>query len=245
MKKPSEISVLVVDDDADVSGAIEAIFKTFGFKTTTAGNGKIAWETMQSSDFDVVLSDIRMPISDGVELLKKIRARNVTSPCVLMASGYTDYPNEVLYNHGANAIFAKPFRAASVRDAVQRAMQKPEEFWAIKSTGPFDANLEAKLPLIDLVNASKTVKFGRGGFFFANSPPDLSVGSLVTFDLKFETGTIRRIEGQGVVRWIRSESDGNGQPGAGIEVKYFSESCRVAFADWVLKQNLTPYIPIN
>jgi CheY-like chemotaxis protein len=79
--------ILVVDDNPDLLEMYHELLTILGVRAEVASDGKIAWEILQSGTFDAVFSDIKMPVMDGVELLKKIRARDRTSPCVLITSG--------------------------------------------------------------------------------------------------------------------------------------------------------------
>jgi len=69
------IPVLVVDDDAVSSAQLSALAKAAGYAPTSAVNGREAWEMLQLSGFQLVISDWYMPEMDGVELCRHVRAR--------------------------------------------------------------------------------------------------------------------------------------------------------------------------
>src|SRR2546428_4012906 len=69
------IPVLVVDDDAVSSGELCARAKAAGYAPTAAADGREAWEMLQLSRFQVVISDWYMPEMDGLELCRRVRAR--------------------------------------------------------------------------------------------------------------------------------------------------------------------------
>src|SRR5437763_2941646 len=69
------IPVLVVDDDAVSSAQLCALAKAAGYAPTAAANGREAWEMLQLSRLQVVISDWYMPEMDGLELCGHVRAR--------------------------------------------------------------------------------------------------------------------------------------------------------------------------
>src|SRR5205814_7704057 len=69
------IPVLVVDDDAVSSAQLCALAKAAGYAPTAAANGREAWEMLQLSRFQLVISDWYMPEMDGLELCGHVRAR--------------------------------------------------------------------------------------------------------------------------------------------------------------------------
>src|SRR5437879_13085114 len=69
------VAVLVVDDDAVSSAQLCALAKAAGYAPTAAADGREAWEMLQLSRFQVVISDWYMPEMDGLELCRRVRAR--------------------------------------------------------------------------------------------------------------------------------------------------------------------------
>src|SRR5205809_7310097 len=69
------IPVLVVDDDAVSSAQLCALAKAAGYAPTAAANGREAWEMLQLSGFQLVISDWYMPEMDGLELCGHVRVR--------------------------------------------------------------------------------------------------------------------------------------------------------------------------
>src|SRR2546426_5735498 len=69
------IPVLVVDDDAVSSAQLCALAKAAGYSPAGATNGREAWEMLQLSRFQLVISDWYMPEMDGPELCRRVRAR--------------------------------------------------------------------------------------------------------------------------------------------------------------------------
>lgn len=62
--------VLVVDDDPDLAERIRSVLVDQGYSVDLAGNGREALRILQAAPFDLVISDVMMPVMDGFDLLK-------------------------------------------------------------------------------------------------------------------------------------------------------------------------------
>jgi two-component system chemotaxis response regulator CheY len=78
--KTGVLKVLVVDDDPDIRAAVECAVRSLGHSCSIASDGMEAWEMFGADRADVVISDWRMPRMDGVELCRRIRNLDPTSP---------------------------------------------------------------------------------------------------------------------------------------------------------------------
>jgi DNA-binding NtrC family response regulator len=76
--------LLLVDDEDLILLTLSANLELDGFEVTTASSGAHALELMGQQDFDLMLSDVRMPGMDGVELFRRIRQVRPDLPCILM-----------------------------------------------------------------------------------------------------------------------------------------------------------------
>jgi len=72
---PSQVAVLVVDDDPVSSAQLSALAKAAGYSAHVVQNGREAWDALQLARYRVVISDWYMPELDGVELCRRVRAR--------------------------------------------------------------------------------------------------------------------------------------------------------------------------
>ncbi|MCX5715492.1 MAG: response regulator [Candidatus Omnitrophica bacterium] len=66
-------NILIIDDEELVTESIKRLLKKEGYNVTVACNSKEAMEYIQTNDFNLIVSDIRMPEIDGVEIIKNIR----------------------------------------------------------------------------------------------------------------------------------------------------------------------------
>lgn len=112
--------VLIIDDEAAIRESLAMLFELEGYDVKTAGNGEEALAIAQKEPVDAMVSDLRMPVCDGLCLLDKLQARGDATP-VIMITGFADQDAECL-SRGAKAVFRKPFEADALMQAVKRAM---------------------------------------------------------------------------------------------------------------------------
>ena len=119
--------ILVVDDDPDIHVLLASILKDAGFQVDSAFNGAEALERLQNGSYNLVLTDVRMPGMDGLELLQRIHERRPSTPVVVMTADNT--PENLIHSirEKAFSYFSKPFSSAAVLEMVERALEKPAE----------------------------------------------------------------------------------------------------------------------
>jgi len=120
---PAKRSVLVVDDDRAMGEMVSALLEDHGIEALCAENADEALGHAIGRDFDVVLSDIRMPGTDGFELLGRLREARPGTPVVLMtAFGSIDSAVDAM-RAGAFHYVTKPFKRDEVLSVLQRAFE--------------------------------------------------------------------------------------------------------------------------
>ena len=116
-----ETSVMVVDDESIVGKRLKPALEKRGYEVEVFGDGDGAIERLRERDFDIVVTDIRMPNVDGMQLLEHIVARKLPTKVILI-TGYAtvDVAREAL-RKGAFDFIAKPFKPADLRAVIERA----------------------------------------------------------------------------------------------------------------------------
>ena len=109
-----KISVLIVDDEPEVCEIIAEQFKILGWQPHTCENAEEALNYLSSRHIDVVLTDIRMPGDDGIQLVQKIRETAAKNLIVIFMTGFRDISKEQAQQAGANALVYKPINAAQL-----------------------------------------------------------------------------------------------------------------------------------
>ncbi|OJF97538.1 sigma-54-dependent transcriptional regulator [Pararhizobium antarcticum] len=118
------IPVALIDDDRDLRRATMQTLELAGFSVSSFASAKAALE-MLSPDFEgPVVSDIRMPEIDGLQLFARLKAMDADLPVILM-TGHGDIPMAVqALQAGAYDFIAKPFPAERLVQSVRRAAEK-------------------------------------------------------------------------------------------------------------------------
>lgn len=117
--------VLVVDDEGSVLFTLAANLELEGFEVTSAPSGARALTLLEEQVFDLVLTDIRMPGMNGVELFRRVRAREPGMPVVLMTAYAVEGLVEDALGEGAFAVLPKPFAIDHVVATLARAARRP------------------------------------------------------------------------------------------------------------------------
>ena len=102
-------TVLIVDDEKNYPHILSAVLEEEGFEALTAHSGHEALEILGDADVDLVLTDMKMPAMDGMELLERIKAKELDIPVIMMtAHGTVDKAVEAMQK-GAYTYILKPF----------------------------------------------------------------------------------------------------------------------------------------
>lgn len=99
--------VLVVDDEIVLAETLRDMLVFHGYEADIATNGLQACEILKSGMINLVITDIRMPMMDGMELLKYINESHKGLPVILI-SGFSDYDQATVEKNGGRALVAKP-----------------------------------------------------------------------------------------------------------------------------------------
>jgi DNA-binding response OmpR family regulator len=121
---PVNASVLVVDDEAAIRYSVSKTLQRIGYSVREAASGEDALDVLKNQPFDVVLTDIRMPGLDGVELVRRIKDVDPDTVVILM----TAYPSlntavEAL-RLGAHDYLIKPSSSQDIRQSVARGVER-------------------------------------------------------------------------------------------------------------------------
>lgn len=117
--------VLLVDDEPDFLEMLASRFRSAGFDVLEASNGRLAFDLASREDIDLIVSDVRMPGGDGIELMHRVAALVPNPPPVILVTGYVDDTSEELIAEGAAALLAKPFPWKDLLSAVREVLPLP------------------------------------------------------------------------------------------------------------------------
>jgi NtrC-family two-component system response regulator AlgB len=115
--------LLIVDDEKNICHSLAIFFASLGHQTQTADSAEQALKLLAQFSFDVVLTDYRMAETDGLELLRRIKARQADTLVVLMTAYASVEGAVAAMKAGAHDYVTKPFSLEQIRHIVERAVQ--------------------------------------------------------------------------------------------------------------------------
>lgn len=128
MKPEKQSRILVVDDEASVTGALNMIFNDSGYEVETAHTVALATRLLSERHFDVVLTDFRLADATGIDLIRYIKKEMPETEVILMSGfGSLDITIEAI-KRGAYYYIEKPCAADRILALIERAL----EFAALK-----------------------------------------------------------------------------------------------------------------
>ena len=117
-------SVWVVDDDASIRWVLEKALSDVGWRITVFDNASDVLRQVQSDNPDIIITDIRMPGTDGLELLRYLNDRRPSLPVIVMTA-HPDLKDALsAYRPVAFEYLAKPFDLDEAVGLVRRALEK-------------------------------------------------------------------------------------------------------------------------
>ncbi|HED00898.1 MAG TPA: sigma-54-dependent Fis family transcriptional regulator [Proteobacteria bacterium] len=115
-------SILIVDDEKNYLVVLKELLSEENYEVITAENAMQALEIFKESDFDLVLTDMKMPQIDGIELLENIRSINNEVPVIIMTAYATVEKAVKAMKKGAFDYVTKPFQNEELKITVRKAI---------------------------------------------------------------------------------------------------------------------------
>ncbi|GAB4344271.1 MAG: hypothetical protein Kow0099_23570 [Candidatus Abyssubacteria bacterium] len=116
-------SILLVDDDLEFRKAMKRTFERSGYDITVAADGQEALDLLDTQDFDLIITDLRMPNVNGIQLMEEIRKRKINVPVIFITAfgeveSYMD-----LMNMGAFDYINKPVKGQDILTVARKALE--------------------------------------------------------------------------------------------------------------------------
>ena len=122
--------ILVVDDDVDIAGFIKIELEVAGFDVVVAYDGETALDLVTRCEPDLIILDLMMPILDGVELTRRLRADAMTSalPIIMLTAKGQTVDKVLGLTAGADDYVVKPFDTLELVARVRGTLRRNQEF---------------------------------------------------------------------------------------------------------------------
>ncbi len=239
----TEVSILVVDDEPVLLTMFARWLGAVGCgQVFTAADGEAALALLQLESIDLLLTDVRMPVMDGVTLVRRIAELGRSLPKIVFVSGFGDVDRREMYALGVEAFICKPFERIELLTVLERAVAERSTLWHTEMASPPRQTLLLEASHMDETASGMddaaslgTIGLGRGGFSVC-APQPISPGK-IAFRL-FLADSSSEIAGQGYVRWS-SRTDCK----AGIEFAFVNPDCRESLTEAISFASPRSFIP--
>ena len=120
----STVTVLVVDDESRMRRVLEIMLKQLGHRVILAADGAQALELLEREKVDLVLTDLRMPVVDGIELLRGMASRSVNAPAIVMTAQGSIASAVEAMKLGAQDYLLRPFDMEVLELSIERVLSR-------------------------------------------------------------------------------------------------------------------------
>lgn len=142
------MKILVVDDEARIAEAIKQGLELDGYAVDVEHDGEDGYNAACADEYDAIVLDVMMPVMNGYEVAKKLRAAGDTTPIILLTA--KDQNRDIVQglDSGADDYLAKPFSFDVLGARIRALLRRPQEV--------LDNVLSAKDVRLDTVNRTVT-----------------------------------------------------------------------------------------
>ena len=117
-------NILVIDDNTTQCKLLKNLFESYGYSVVALDSPEEALYLLEWKEFDVIITDLRMPWMDGAEFCRRSR-RTRPETLIYALSGYIhEFDRKELREAGFDGIFSKPIRIDLLKDAIEEDLKK-------------------------------------------------------------------------------------------------------------------------
>jgi len=217
-----QATILLVEDEPVLREIMSAWLERAVGRVLTAENGLEATKILAETNIDLIVSDVRMPVMNGIDLLNQLNQSPSPRPRLIFVSGFSDLSLREAYAMGAEAVLEKPIKREELLEIARNSLVTLDELWRLPGGAAPETHLKTGFPSLATALRKKRIAFGRRGFCI--KLPYVPHEGPLQFAIKFRDEGIV-LSGLGVVRWVASEVDV-----AGIEITCLHQPGR----DWLI-----------
>jgi len=118
--------ILVAEDNKITQNVVSRFLEFLGFEVALAGNGIEALAVFIEGSFDLVLTDLQMPVMDGLSLARHVKERSPNTPILLMTGSDSGTVQKKVERGPFDSVLFKPFRLRDLQRTVQGALASRE-----------------------------------------------------------------------------------------------------------------------
>ncbi len=167
--------VLVIDDDAVVGRSFDRVLSRKGYEVSTALTGEEGLKNIDSTEYDVVFTDIKMPGMDGLEVAERIKAKCPWTPVVVI-TGYGTEENEAEASLlGVSGFVHKPLTPEIIESITLKALEEPGEAMQAANESEATPEITAEVRISGIRKVGIIAK--NVGLFFA--APFIALGYVI------------------------------------------------------------------
>lgn len=120
----TKTKILIVDDEERLLRVLRLGLTASGYDVRTAGHGQDALDEILSESFDIIVTDLKMPVMGGLDLILELERLGVKIPLIMMTA-FADVDTAVKsFKHGAVDYIRKPFSVEELEDVIKRVLAR-------------------------------------------------------------------------------------------------------------------------
>lgn len=117
--------ILIIDDDLDLLTVVKTLLRKKGFEVLACHNWQSAWETLKCNEPQLILLDVFLDGTDGLDVCKKIKQTPSTRHIpVIVFSSFPNVAETAIYEFGADDFIAKPFEVNEIISKIHYVLSK-------------------------------------------------------------------------------------------------------------------------
>lgn len=239
-------NILIVDDVSHLRDAIMFEFEEEGYNVFGARSGEEAYDILANQVIHLVITDIRMPHGNGMDLLQKLKKQNPLFPPVFLLTAFSDVSSDEIYAKGAEMVFAKPFDPSELIEKGKIHLEGHQKDWEPDSVQDLSMGIQSlNFHSIATEEPSNGVVLGRGGIFLPDNKMHAKRGDVIKFELQFEKGEIKRLDFVGLVEWARNQNVELRRNGIGIRFLGVNKDHAKRLIEVLGHHEIIPFIPLG
>jgi two-component system alkaline phosphatase synthesis response regulator PhoP len=170
-KKTTGRRLLIVDDDSDLRMLLAGYFRRIGYEVEEKESGMAAIEPASTGDFDCFIFDVSMPGMTGIDLLRRVRDRGISTPAMFLTAHDSIDDKVAGFAAGADDYLGKPFNPRELEVRVEALLRR---------SGGTQPSVDGdRIEVGDLVIDKRRHEVSRGGFRLDLTPLEFQILELL------------------------------------------------------------------